>query len=461
MASSPAQSAHPPRPTRKQFLRAAGLLCAGIALPRFAGATAAAGTASPNLRAASRAAARTTANSRIRLASIGTGGKGGRNLADFLKNFPKLVECVGVADPKAGGRANGQRIGKLPDSAVWNDFRDMLEKGGIDAVCVSTPDHWHVPATLACIRRGIAVYVEKPLCRTLAEGRLLADTAAALGAKVLVGSQQRSMYPAILKAVRAVRAGCVGELRTIRVLLHKGNPGVPFTVEPVPPSIDYPLWLGPAPDKPYSARRTGGTFRQISDYSEGSISDWGAHHLDIVQMALGMDRGGPSEVEGTGLFPTEGLYDVPYQYDARLYYPSKKVTVVVTTDPKDFPEVRGAKGLTNGIRFEGGEGFVFCDRVKTIASSPAMLDAGGFEGKAINRAAHLKNFIDMITQGAAPCAPAETGHRSATLCHLVYTAVRLRAHLKWNPVMERFEGAGAVLANRALAIPRKEEWYHI
>ncbi|MDR0353612.1 MAG: Gfo/Idh/MocA family oxidoreductase [Opitutaceae bacterium] len=451
--TSPAQ---PPRPTRKQFLKAAGLFCAGIALPRFASGE----PASPNLRAANRAAARTSANSRVRLAAIGTGGKGGRNLTDFLKNF-RNIECVGVADPKAEARAKGGRIAKLPDDAIHSDFRDLLEKGGIDAVCVSTPDHWHVPATLACIRRGLAVYVEKPLCRTQAEGRLLADTVAALDAKVLVGSQQRSMYPAILKAVRAVRSGRVGELRTIRVLLHKGNPGVPFTVEPVPPTIDYPLWLGPAPDKPYSARRVGGTFRQISDYSEGSISDWGAHHLDIVQMVLGMDRGGPSEVEGTGLFPTEGLYDVPYQYDARLYYPSKKVTVVVTTDPKDFPEVRGAKGLTNGIRFEGSEGFIFCDRVKTLASSPTLLDAGDFEGKTINRAAHLKNFMDMITQGAAPCAPAETGHRSATLCHLVYTAVRLRAHLKWDPVMERFEGAHAGLANRTLAIPRKEEWYHI
>ncbi|MDR1789600.1 MAG: Gfo/Idh/MocA family oxidoreductase [Opitutaceae bacterium] len=457
-----------PKSTRRSFLRnTAALVSSAIFFPRVLPAATLGrdGAVSPN--------------SRLRIASIGLGGtpgktgKGGRNLDEFLA-FPG-VECAAICDVKKAARelalrnANAAMRKRLKSAApqlgpdaLFSDLREMLSKldGKIDAVCVSTPDHWHVPATLACIRRGLPVYCEKPLCRTLSEGRLLADTSAALNAKVLVGSQQRTVYPPILRSVRAVQAGRIGELKRVRVILHKGNPGVPFKPVPVPDGIDYNLWLGPAPVKPYAELRVGGTFRQISDYSEGSISDWGAHHLDIVQMTLGTDLSGPEEVEGSGAFPSSGLYDVPYRYDARLWYPRQKVEVIVTTDPKDCPEVTDTSKLVNGIRFEGTRGSIFCDRSKAVPSNPSIF-AGDIPSRNADRDAHKANFLAMITRNAPPAASAEVGHRSATLCHLVYAAARLNTAFKWNPVTERAEGPNADLVNRSFELPRRSHFYNL
>lgn len=448
------------RQTRKQFLKtAAALAGASIAFPRIlpAATLGRGGAVSPN--------------SRVRMVAIGIGGnptklgRGGRGLTADL-GFPH-VECVAICDVKKFARELGlkeanKRGAKLTENDLFVDLREMLAKldGKIDAACISTPDHWHVPAALACIRRGIPVYVEKPLCRTLSEGRLLADTTAALNAKVLVGSQQRSNYGPILRSVRAVRNGRLGELKRIRVILPKGSTGFPFRPAPVPDGIDYDLWLGPAPVKPYTSQRVSGSFRSISDYSEGYITDWGAHHLDIAQMALGADLTGPAEIEGTGQFPTEGLYDVPYNYDVRLWYPDQKVEVLVTADFKDIPEVPAdTTKMVNGIRFEGTAGSIFCDRSKAIPSNPAIF--AGDLADTPKPDAHKENFYNMITKGERPSASAEVGHRSATVCHLVYAAARLNTAFKWNPVLERAEGQNADLVNRSLELPRRNYFYNI
>jgi predicted dehydrogenase len=438
-----------PPPTRRAFLKGLGLMAVGAAFPQIVRA-----------ETLGRGGG-TAANSRVQMGFIGMGGKGSRNLSDFAKNFPH-VACVAACDVKQKARESAQRIAKLPDSALFTDLREMLAKVPLDAVTISTPDHWHVPAARLCIRKGCAVYIEKPMSLFIGEGQEFVDLADSLNAKVQVGSQQRSVYPAILRAVRAVRDGRIGDVHTVHVCLPKGAKDFPFEVEPVPPDIDYDLWLGPAPLKPYCTKRVSGLFRSILDYSNGMLADWGAHHFDIVQWALDMDRSGPSEVEGKGVFPKTGLFDAPTDYDLKFFYPKQKVTVYASPDFSPLAKVTGVipdRGRSNAILFVGTQGWVYCERVKSLASSPAILDsAQDLEGK-MDRDKHKTNFIEMITNGAQPYAPAVVGHRSASVCHLGMISLLLGAHLHWNPDKQVFEGESSDLANRHIWKSRRGDWH--
>lgn len=433
-------------PNRRSFLKGIGFLAAGAFAPQIVKAETlglAGGTA---------------ANSRIQMGFIGTGGKGGRNLGDYVKGF-KNVQCVAACDVKQKARESAQRIAKLPDTALYTDLREMLAKVELDAVTISTPDHWHMPAARACIRKGCAVYVEKPMTLFIGEGQEFVDLAHSLNAKVQVGSQQRSVYPSILKAVRAVRDGRIGDIHTVHVCLPRGAATFPYTVEPVPSDIDYDLWLGAAPLKPYCSKRVSGSFRSILDYSNGMLADWGAHHFDIVQMALGVDRSGPSEVEGSGVFPTEGLFDAPTLYNLKFYYPKQKVTVYASPDFAPIAKVTGISGRSNSILFLGTQGWVYCERAKSMASSPAVLDSGPDLEGAMDRDKHKSNFVEMITSGAAAYAPAEIGHRSASVCHLGMISILMGAHLHWNPDAQLFEGDLSQQANRYIWKTRRGDWY--
>lgn len=449
MKKSPGSATSPVRlaPTgRRGFLKTLGFLSAGAFAPQIVRAeTLGLGGG-------------TAANSRIQMGFIGVGGKGSRNLTDFVKGF-KNVECVAFCDVKQKARETALRIAKAPAGAAYVDLREMLEKVPLDAVTISTPDHWHIPAARACIRKGAAVYIEKPMTLFIGEGREFCTLAAALDAKVQVGSQQRSVYPPILKTVRAVREGRIGQLHTIRICLPKGAATFPYTVEPVPDDIDYDLWLGPAPVKPYCARRVSGSFRSILDYSAGMLADWGAHHFDIAQMALGSDVSGPGEVEGKGTFPTEGLFDAPVDYRLRYHYPKQNVTMLAGTDFEEIAKVTGIKGRSNSLLFLGSEGWIWCDRSKVLASSPSILDAGPDLEGGLDRDRHKANFVDLITNGVPAFAPAEVGHRSATVCHIGLISLLLGAHLKWNPDAEKFEGDRSDLANRYLWKTRRGDWY--
>lgn len=435
-----------PASTRRNFLKTLGFLSAGVFAPQIVKAE----TLGLN--------GGTAANSRIQMGFIGVGGKGSRNLQDFVKGF-KNVACVAACDVKKKGRESAIRIAKLPESAAYVDFREMLEKHSLDAVTISTPDHWHIPVARACVRKGAAVYIEKPMTLFIGEGREFCTLATALDAKVQVGSQQRSVYPSILKAVRAVREGRIGTLQNIHICLPRGAATFPYKVEPVPDDIDYDLWLGPAPVKPYCEKRVSGSFRSILDYSAGMLADWGAHHFDIAQMALGADDSGPSEVEGTGTFPEEGLFDAPVNYDLKYYYPKQNVTMYAGTDFEPLAKVTGIKGRSNSLLFLGTEGWIWCDRSKVLASSPSILEAGPDLEGGLDRDRHKTNFVDLITSGVPAYAPPEVGHRSATICHLGLIATLLNAHLKWNPATELFEGERADLANRYIWKTRRGDWY--
>jgi len=441
-------SASSTAPTRRNFLKALGLLSASVMAPQIVRAE--------TLGLGGGVAA----NSRIAMGFIGVGGKGSRNLGDYVKAkaFP-MVQVVSVCDVKEKARQVGQRIAKLPDGQVYTDFREMLSKNQLDAATISTPDHWHVPAALACIRKGMAVYVEKPFSLFVSEGRELSDVARSLNAKVQVGSQQRSVYPAILKAVRTVQEGRIGTIKNVYICLPKGAQQTPYDVVEAPSSINYDLWLGPAPVKPYSERRVSGSFRSILDYSNGMLADWGAHHFDIVQMALGMDYSGPGEIEGTATFAKEGLFDAPIDYSLHYYYPERGVNLYASSSFEPITKLTGITARANCIVFEGTNGWVYCERAKALASSPSILESGpDLEGQ-MDRDAHKANFIAAITDDVPTRANAEIGHRSATVCEIGLITLLLGTHLKWNPKIERFEGENSELANRYLWRTRRGNWY--
>lgn len=382
-------------------------------------------------------------SNRITIGSIGVGGMGTSDMKGFKGN--PNAEVVAVCDVDASHRKEACKIAGLDLKSSYNDFRELLARDDIDAVVVAAPDHWHVPISIAAVRAGKDVYCEKPLTLTIAEGRALADEVRRYGRILQTGSQQRSSDN-FRFACELVRNGRIGKVHTVRVGVPGNNRTCEptWTPEPVPEGFDYDLWLGPALWAPYHRQRCHYEFRFILDYSGGQPTNWGAHHLDIAHWGLGMDNSGPVEIVGNGEFPTTGLF---------------------TTATKVYFEATYANGVklicqTGGsnTRFEGADGWVDVSRgdLKTLPESLKKEIIGPDEIHLYQSRDHKQNFLDCIKSRKDPIAGAETGHRSATLCHLGNIAMLLGRKLKWDPVKERFIGDSA--ANSMLARGMRAPW---
>ena len=212
-----------------------------------------------------------------------------------------------------------------------------------------------------------------------------------------------------------------------------------WTPKPVPDELDYDRWLGPAPYAPYTRERCHYSFRFITDYSGGQMTNWGAHHLDIVQWAMGMDASGPVRIEGQGDIPPQGLFDTADSVRIQYTY-ANGVTV----------ECRTSAVGSGGIRFEGSEGWIEAAREYLRASDPALLRAGlrPDDERLCRSRNHVQNFLECVRSRQKPIAGAEVGHRSATVCHLGNIAIRVGRPLGWDPAAERFVDDAA--ANRLL-----------
>lgn len=382
-------------------------------------------------------------SSRITMGCIGVGGQGTSNMKGF-KGQPGC-QVVAVCDVDAGHRENAAKTAGLDPKSCYNDFREVLARGDIDAVSVAAPDHWHVPISIAAVRAGKDVYCEKPLTLTIAEGRALADEVRRYGRILQTGSQQRSSDN-FRFACELVRNGRIGKVHTVRVGVPGNNRTCEptWTPEPVPEGFDYDLWLGPALWAPYHRQRCHYEFRFILDYSGGQPTNWGAHHLDIAHWGLGMDNSGPVEIVGNGEFPTTGLFTTATKVYFEATY-ANGVKLICQTDGSN-------------TRFEGADGWVDVSRgdLKTLPESLKKEIIGPDEIHLYQSRDHKQNFLDCIKSRKDPIAGAETGHRSATLCHLGNIAMLLGRKLKWDPVKERFIGDSA--ANSMLARSMRAPW---
>jgi len=357
---------------------------------------------------------------------------------------PADIEVVSFN--RAAAAKDHTREGKVP--AQYRDFRKLLERDDVQVIINATPDHWHTLVNVAVARARKDVYSEKPLTLTIDEGRRLVEAVRQQQIVLQTGSQQRSDSKFRL-ACELVRNRRIGTLREIQVHLPAGLREGPFEVSPVPPGLDWDFYLGQAPKVDYVRQRAHTTFRYWLDYSGGTLTDWGAHHLDIARWAVG--SAGPSTVSGRVLAqPIPGGYTAFSEYEVTTTYANGVRQVVRTTrDDNIFGGRVNPEGQRNGVKFIGSDGWLWITRGDLQASDDALITEplpDTAERLEISPD-HMANFFDCVRSRKDPIAHVEVGHRSASLCHLGVIALRLGRSLDWDPEHERFTGDGAAEAN--------------
>ncbi len=367
-------------------------------------------------------------SNRIVIGCIGIGGMGMGNLRGFLGQ--PNTQIVSVCDVDRKHLDKALQTAGLTASSGTTDFREVISRPDIDVIVNSTPDHWHVPIAIAAVTAGKDVYCEKPLTLTLGEGRLLADAVKRHNRVFQTGSHQRS-DATFRRACEMIRNGRIGKLRDILVEIPPNNVHCSpdgWKQEPVPEELDYDFWLGPAPWAPYTRQRCHYTFRFISDYSGGQMTNWGSHHFDIAQWGHGTDMTGPIRIEGRGLFPSSGLFDTAEQPEVTYTY-ADGVTL----------RCRTGSG-SGGVTFYGQEGRLFVGRGRVSAHPKSILKTPIKPGeiRLYYSDDHKGNFLDCVRSRKTPVASAEIGHRSASICHLGNIAMLLGRPLQWDPLKEEF-----------------------
>ncbi len=389
-----------------------------------------------------------TNTDRIRLGFIGVANQGVLNLKAFWKlDDDCVVRAVCDVDSRHLDAAKALVDEHNGDSScrAFHDFRDLNRWDGIDAVVITTPDHWHTAMAIDAARAGKDIYLEKPLTLFVYEGRRLCQVIKETGRILQTGSQQRSAEE-FRRACELVRNGCLGKIEWIEVQIPPNNKTCEptWSPEPPPPELDYDFWLGPAPAAEYHPQRCHYQFRFIRDYSGGQVTNFGAHHLDIVQWALGMDESGPVEVWGDGEFPTSGLFNTATRVDFGLRY-------------ANGVEVRCVTGASKVV-FHGAKGTLDVKRGK-LATDPESLADAELPPNAVRLYRsdnHQADFLNSIRTRKDPICSVETGHRSATCCHLANIAMLLKRRLQWDPVAECFPTDAE--ANAMLTRPYRKPW---
>ena len=423
-----------PLPSRRAFLKQTAATAAGLALPAVVPASVLGAEAPSN---------------KITVGFIGVGDHGtGWNLRRYL-TLPAarvLVVCDvdGARMRRAKEIVDEQYLAK--DCAMTKDFREVLAREDIDAVMISTHDHWHTLISVLAVRAGKDVQCEKPTL-TIDEGKVLIREVRR-HQKVFQTSTEDRAVPVYHRMAELVRNGRIGKLQRIEVILPK-QPTVPGdpTPQPVPPDLDWDMWLGPAPYAPYTKDRVHFNFRWMQDYSGGIICDWGTHMFDTAQWANDTERSGPVEVEGQGNYWESGLYNTVKDYDVTYRYANG---VIMTCKPGN-----------PSIKFIGSDGWVGNTgwRGPLEASSKTILEAriGSEETRLYtNPEGEHDDFLKCVRSRKDPYFPVEIGHRVSTVCHLANIAIRLGRKLKWDPAAERFPDDPA--ANALCARPLRQPW---
>jgi predicted dehydrogenase len=411
---------------------------------------------------------------RVNIGAIGTGRiSRGHDLPNLWKYESARIMAVCDLDAKrledAKRLVNGYYAGKTgkPYDGVtgYADYRDLLANKDVDAVVISTPDHWHALITVAAVRAGKDVYLQKPASLTISEGRVVSDTVRKSGRIFQIGSQQRSS-PQFRYAAELVRNGRIGRLQTVKIGLPGDPAGQVEPEMPVPPNLNYDRWLGSTPVVYYTENRVHPQnsydrpgWLRCEQFGAGMITGWGSHHVDSAHWAMDTELTGPIEVWGTAEFPKSGLWDVHGAFKTEAMY-ANGVHMIVSGE---FP---------NGIRFEGTEGWIFVSRGnETVtasdpqsalkderalaASDPKLITSviGPREVHLYESTDHHGNWLECVRSRRQPIAPVEVAHRSCSACLLHHIAMKLPRRLRWDPAKERFIGDDE--ANAMLSRPQR------
>ena len=339
---------------------------------------------------------------------------------------------------------------KQIDVKMYADYKELIADPDIDAVIISTPDHWHAQPAIEAALAGKDIYLQKPISLTIAEGRQMSDVVHRTGRILQIGSQQRS-WTQFRIACELVRNGRIGQVHTVKV----GLPGDPSGDEepemPIPENLNYEMWLGSTPYVYYTEKRVHpqkGYSRpgwlRCEQFGAGMITGWGAHHIDTANWGMGTEHTGPIEIKGRAEFPKSGLWDVHGDFYVEAKFANGAVMQI-------------SGGFPNGIRFEGDEGWIFVTRgnytvtasdptsknenAKALtASDPRILESkiGPDEIHLPVSKEHHGNWLESIISRRPPIAPAEVAHRACSTCLLSHISMKLPRTLYWDPQKERF-----------------------
>jgi len=406
---------------------------------------------------------------KIQIAQIGCGRIArDMDMPGLLKH--DVARIVAVCDLDSKRVADGKKLvesyyAKKSGSAsavtvkTFTDYRELLQMPGIDAVAISTPDHWHAELVIAAALAGKDIYVQKPLSMTLAEGRAVSDIISAKGCIFQIGSQQRSNTQ-FRTGCELVRNGRIGKLHTVKIGLPSDPSGAVEPDMPVPPNLNYEMWLGPTPQAPYTEKRVHPQndysrpgWLRIDSYCLGMITGWGSHHVDIAHWGMDTEHTGPLEIEGKATFPKSGLWNVHGDYHIEAKYANGVNLIIDHT-------------FTNGVEFHGSDGWIFVSRGggQATASDPASKTGkalaasdekilksviGPNEIHLYKSNDHHGNWLESIQSRKPAVTTAEVAHRSTSTCILSWISMKLDRKLRWDPVKEEFIGDAEANAMRS------------
>jgi len=433
---------------RRQFLKGA-TAAAGFPFVVCSSALGKAGTIAPS--------------NRICVGAIGVGEQGNGVLGNFLNQDDAQV--VAVCDVDKGRQDSTRRRVdehyQKKGCAAYNDFRELLGRDDIDAVLIATPDHWHVLCATAAAKAGKDIYMEKPLGLNVAQGQALRTAVSRYGSVFQFGTQQRSSAR-FRRACELVRNGRIGKLHTINVWAPGSVSGGSTKPAAVPDGLDYDMWLGPAPFRQYTQDRCASEWKKKfwwfnSDYGIGWISGWGIHPVDIALWGAADLLAGPIEVEGTGLFPNEGLCDTATYWNVKLNYASGVTMNFLSNPPPKEWSGRYQKMIGHGTAFEGTEGWIYVNRDEmTVSDESIKLSGRPNDIKLYESTNHTRNFLDCVKSRATTICPVDQAHQADVVCQISDIAIRLRRKLKWDMKKEVFIGDDS--ANRMLSRAMRSPW---
>ncbi len=391
-------------------------------------------------------------SNRVVMGAIGTGSQGMSNMRDFI-NLKDAIQYVAVCDVDSSRLAKAKetvdKANKDSGCRSYADFRELLEKEKLDAVSLALPDHWHGIIYTSVVNKKLNVYGEKPICRTIHDGQAIVAAVQKNNVIWQTGSWQRSL-PNFHRGAELAINGRAGKITRIEVGLPDGGRGIGTPpVKDVPPELNWEMWLGPAPKVPFRGV-SHWDWRWILDYSGGQLTDWSGHHIDIANWGAGLEHTGPVEISGTGIYPPEGIFNAPVEYDFTCKY-SNGIEMRVANASRQI--------MGMGTTWYGDRGWIHTDRGNRLtASDPKILEEviGENEIHLYKSENHWQNFVDCVHSGKPTISPIEGAYRAISVGLLGEIAMTTGETIHWDPVKE--EIIGNPRASRLLSRPYRQPW---